>query len=200
MAENLKEVVTEQAARYADLRVGQYVGPRGLGLHVVLLLPSREPVIVGTAQGSITFARGAIVMLGAPAGSRQYVILGLPAPGLGGGAAFAPSVEEGDLDLPQILAVTPSELPIGATTTVYVVGLLLRTEPPFDRWELVTRPAPGAPLVLDSAGRVLSAVGVPDPDSVGLSLEGDQVAVSLSIEIFPEAGPAGRAISLRARR
>ena len=195
MATNLKQVIDQQATKNADLRMAQYVGPRGLGLHRVFLLPSREPVIVGTAQGSITFAPGAIVMLGAPSGSRQYVIVGLPPPGLGGGAAFAQSVQEGDLDVPQIIAVTPTELPPGAVSTLYVVGLLLRTEAPFDRWELVESLIPGV-FVLDGAGRVLSVAAVPDPEAVGLSLEGEQVAVALSVEVYPDA-PVGHAFSLR---
>ena len=199
MAANLKEVVTEAAAVYADLRLAQYVGPRGLGLHLVLLLPDRTPVIIGTAQGSTTFAENDLVTVGAPQGSRNRVILGKPAPGLGGGAAFAQSVEAGELDLPRILAVTPTEMPIGVTSTLYVVGLLLRTASPFDRWELVYRLGPELPFILDSAGRVLSAAAVPDPESVGLALEGDQVAVALQVEIFPEV-EVGHVFNLRVRR
>lgn len=199
MAATLKEVVTESAATYADLRLAQYVGPRGLGLHLVFLLPDRTPVIVGTAQGSTTFAKNDLVMVGAPAGSRNRVIVGKPAPGLGNGAGFAQSVETGELDLPRILAVTPTELSIGVTSTLYVVGLLLRTTSPFDRWELVRRAAPALPFVLDDQGRVLSAAAVPDPESVGLALDGDQVAVALQVEIFPGA-EVGHAFALRVRR
>jgi hypothetical protein len=199
MAANLKEVVTESAATYADLRAAQYVAPRGLGLHLVLLLPDRTPIIIGTAQGSTTFAPGDIVLTGAPQGSRNRVIVGKPAPGLGGASAFATSIEAGELDLPRILAVTPSEMQVGTTSTLYVVGLLLRTSAPFDIWEFVLRVDPSLPYVLDFAGRVLSVAAVPDPGAVGLSLEGDQVAVALSVEIFPET-EIGHQFNLRVRR
>jgi hypothetical protein len=199
MAANLKEVVQEAAATYADLRAAQYVGPRGIGLHLVILLPDRTPIIIGTAQVSITFAPGDIILTGAPAGSRSRVIVGKPAPGLGGASAFASSIETSELDLPRILAVTPTELQVGTTSILYVVGLLLRTAAPFDIWELVLRVDPSLPFVLDFAGRVLAVAAVPDPGAVGLSLEGDQVAVALSVEIFPET-EIGHQFNLRVRR
>lgn len=199
MAGTLKEVIEQQAARRADLRQAQYVRPRGLGLHLVLLLPDRTPIIVGAATGSVTWARGAIVLTGAPLGSRERVILGNPAPGLGGGAAFAESVSHETLDTPSIQFVAPTDLPVGATSTLYVVGLLLRTGPAFDRWDFVFRPTPEAELFLEAFGRVLSVAEVPDPEAVGLSLSGDQVAVALQVEVSADC-PLGHSFNLRMRR
>lgn len=199
MAGSLKEVLAQQGQKRADLRQAQYVRPRGLGLHLVLLLPDRTPIIVGAAAGSTTWARSAIVLLGSVQGSRQLVILGNPAPGLGGGAAFAESVSHETLDTPSIQFVAPTDLPVGATSTLYVVGLLLRTGPAFDRWDLVYRPTPEGELVLDPFGFVLLAEAVPDPEAVGLSLSGDQVAVALQVEVAADC-PLGHSFTLRMRR